>query len=133
MQKWGWIGGTKAKDAMLGELGIALAAGISSKTEDYKKLILHDKEMVDELFDDIFRDSGSGCVVSKKADLSTGALERHGDRVITAGLAVVAMREQIKGDFKQVENPPLNSFQRRFNLVEEQGEKEKRDQRTFLF
>ena len=133
MQKWGWIGGTKAKDAMLGELGVALSAGVSVSTEDYKKLIIHDAEMLDELFDYVFRDNGTGCVVSKKADLSTGALERHGDRVITAGLAVVAMREQMKGDFRQVENPPLNSFQRRFNVVEEQSIAEKREQRTFLF
>jgi len=36
------------------------------------------------LFDYVFKEGGTGAVVSAKADLSTGALERHGDRVIAA-------------------------------------------------
>lgn len=133
MQKWGWIGGTKAKDAMFGELGVALSAGLTDRDENYKSLIIHDKELIDELFDYIFRDKGAGCVVSKKADLSTGALERHGDRVITIGLAVVACREQLKGDWHKAENPPLNSFQRRFNIVNSELADEKQNTRKFLF
>ena len=133
MQKWGWIGGSKAKDAMLGELGVALSSGLTERNENYKSLIIHDKELIDELFDYVFREKGAGCVVSKKADLSTGALERHGDRAITAGLAVVACREQIKGDWHTASNPPINSFQSRFNLVKEQDARSKQDVRKFLF
>ena len=118
---------------MLGELGVALGQGINIREENYKSLIVHDEELIDELFDYVFREKGSGCVVSKKADLSTGALERHGDRVITAGLAVLACKEQIKGNWQESRNPPLNSFQRRFNMIKEEEKNEKQNRRTFLF
>lgn len=135
VQKWGWIGHAKAKDALLGELAIALSGGLTDNVGEYKSIIIHDKDLLDELFDYVFRDSGVGAVVSKKADLSTGALERHGDRVITAGLAVLACKEQMKGNWEEAENPPANSFQRRFNDVNEKLEKEKQgfEVRRYLF
>lgn len=135
VQKWGWIGHAKAKEALLGELAIALSGGLTDNVGEYKSIIIHNKDLLDELSDYVFRDSGVGAVVSKKADLSTGALERHGDRVITAGLAVLACKEQIKGNWEQAENPPINSFQRRFNDVNEKLEKEKQgfEVRRYLF
>ncbi len=133
-KKWGFLcGGTKIKDALLGELAVALSGGLTDNIGEYKSIIIHDKELVDELFDYVFRDSGSGAVVSKKADLSTGALERHGDRVITAGLAVLACKDQMVGNWEQAENPPMNSFQARFNKVEEEQKKEVFRVRRFLF
>ena len=135
MKKWGWIGSAKAKDALLGELAIALSGGLTDNIGEYKSIIIHDRELLDELFDYVFRESGVGAVVSKKADLSTGALERHGDRVITAGLAVLACKEQMKGTWETAENPPANSFQARFNKVEEERKKEKSgfETRRYLF
>ena len=135
MQKWGWIGHAKAKDALLGELGVALSSGLIENNEEYKSLIVRDQDLLDELFDYVFRDKGGGAVVSKKADLSTGALERHGDRVIAAGLCVLALREQVKGNWETAENPPINSFQARFNREEEKQKKERKgfEVRRFLF
>lgn len=124
VKKWGWIGHAKAKDALLGELAIALSGGLTDNIGEYKSIIIHDRDLVDELFDYVFRESGVGAVVSKKADLSTGALERHGDRVIAAGLAVLACKEQIKGNWEKAENPPVNSFQARYNKVNEELEGE---------
>jgi len=123
-QKWGWIGGLKPKDALLGGLAIALSCGLIGSKTEYKSIIIRDEYLLDELFDYVFRDSGAGAVVSKKADLSTGALERHGDRVITAGLAVLACKEQMKGVWTEAENPPVNSFQARYNKANEELEKE---------
>ena len=135
MKKWGWIGSAKKKDDLLGELAIALSGGLTEDIGEYKSIIIHDKDLLDELFDYVFRDSGVGAVVSKKADLSTGALERHGDRVITAGLAVLACKEQLIGKWEEAENPPVNSFQARFNKVEEKYKKEKAgfETRRYLF
>lgn len=135
VKKWGWIGHAKAKDALLGELAIALSGGLTDNIGEYKSIIIHDKDLIDELFDYVFRDSGVGAVVSKKADLSTGALERHGDRVIAAGLAVLACREQVKGNWEKAENPPPNSFQRRFNDVNKKLEDERQgfEVRRYLF
>ena len=134
MKKWGFLcGGAKIKDALLGELAIALSGGLTDDIGEYKSIIIHDKDLLDELFDYVFRDSGVGAVVSKKADLSTGALERHGDRVITAGLAVLACKEQMKGTWEEAENPPVNSFQARFNKVNEDSKKEPFRVRRYLF
>jgi len=132
-QKWGWIGGLKPKDALLGGLAIALSCGLMGEKTEYKSIIIHDEYLLDELFDYVFRDSGAGAVVSKKADLSTGALERHGDRVITAGLAVLACKEQLKGNYEKAENPPINSFQARFNKANDEKKKEVFRVRRFLF
>lgn len=124
-QKWGWSSNSvKVKDSLLGELAVALSAGLLDDKDEYKSIIIHDKDLLDELFDYVFREKGAGAVVSKKADLSTGALERHGDRVIAAGLCILACKEQIKGDWTEAENPPPNSFQARFNKVNEELEKE---------
>jgi len=135
MKKWGWVGSAKAKDALLGELAIALSGGLTDNIGEYKSIIIHNRELLDELFDYVFRESGVGAVVSKKADLSTGALERHGDRVITAGLAVLACREQLIGKWEEAEHPPINSFQARYNKVEEEQKKEKAgfEVRRYLF
>jgi hypothetical protein len=135
MKKWGWIGNAKKKDDLLGELAVALSCGLIDGETEYKSIIIHDKDLLDELFDYVFREKGAGAVVSKKADLSTGALERHGDRVITAGLAVLACREQLIGKWEEAENPPINSFQARYNKVEEEQKKEKAgfEVRRYLF
>lgn len=133
MKKWGWIGHTKAKDNLLGELGVALSSGLVDNNEEYKSIIIHDRDLLDELFDYVFRDKGVGAVVSKKADLSTGALERHGDRVIAAALCVLACREQVKGNWEEAANPPIDSFQHRFNLVNNEQKKEAFRVRRFLF
>ena len=134
-QKWGWFGTGNRKDAVLGELAVALSAGLVDSKEEYKSIIIHDEELLAELFDYVFRDKGAGAVVSKKADLSTGALERHGDRVITAGLAVLACKEQMKGNWEKAEKPPINSFQARYNKVNEELEKEQQGFRVrrYLF
>ena len=132
-QKWGWIGTGKRKDALLGELSVALSSGLVANRDEYKSIIIHDSELISELFDYIFRESGTGAVVSKKADLSTGALERHGDRAITAGLCVLARNEQPIGDINTAVHPPYGSFQHRFNTYKDEEDKNKQEVRTFLF
>ncbi len=133
-QKWGCMcSNTKFKDSLLGELAIALSEGLA-RNEDYKSMIIHDEELLSELSDYVFREKGAGAVVSKKADLSTGALERHGDRVIAAGLCVLACKEQIKGDWRTSDNPPPTSFQARFNKAQDVlREDERFAKRQFLF
>ena len=132
-QKWGFMGSNaKIKDALLGELAIALSEGLAG-LDNYKSIIIHDEDLLDELFDYVFREGGTGAVASKKADLKTGALERHGDRVIAAGLCILACKEQVKGDWRVAENPPPNSFQARFNKVNDEAKDEKFEIRKYLF
>lgn len=130
--KYGWNATGNTKDALLGELGIALSGGLSSVSE-YKALIIRDVELHSELCDYIFREKGKGAVASKKADISTGALERHGDRVIAAGLCVLAYKEQQAGNPEDATDRPFGSFA----YYEEQRRvaeaKDKRDTRRVMF
>lgn len=131
-QKWGWIGKGKAKDSILGGLSVALGSGVTS-SDEYVSMTIHDEYLLEELFDYIFKDNGQGAVVSSKADLSTGALERHGDRVIACALCILACKDIPKADWRKSLRPPINSFQHRYNKVQEEVEKNKDKIRKFLF
>ena len=130
--KYGWNATGNTKDALLGELGIALSGGLSNVSE-YKALIIRDTELHSELCDYIFREKGKGAVCSSKADLSTGALERHGDRVIAAGLCVLAYKEQLVGDVNDVVEKPFGSFAYYEEQKRKQKAKDKRELRRELF
>jgi len=108
-KKWGWRSNTKAKESLLGDLGVALSAGLSND-DTYFCFIPRDKELISELGDYIFKEKGQGIVASSKADLGTGAAERHGDRGIAAGLCVLGAKEVEKGEFEFAANPPYGSF-----------------------
>ena len=71
--------------------------------------------------------------LSSKADLTTGARERHGDRVIAVGLCVLGMKDQMEGNVGNIKEPPKNSFEYRFREWQAEQEKEKRKKRQFLF
>ncbi|MEJ2648620.1 MAG: hypothetical protein P8016_09465 [Sedimentisphaerales bacterium] len=131
-QKLGCMCTGKAKNMFLGELGVALSGSLIPD-DDYKVVIVHDKETLEELFDYIFKENSADIVASCRADLSTGAAERHGDRVIALALCVLACRETIKGSWQAAENPPINSFQSRFNQVKEELAAQADNQRKFLF
>jgi len=132
VKKWGWASNEKAKEALLGDLGVALCGGLAND-ESYLSLIIHEDELVDELFDYMFKEKGTGIVASSRADLGTGALERHGDRAIAAGLCVLGTKEQAKGNYEEVRNPPSNSFMQRYKAWEQEEEKKKEYARRFLY
>jgi len=130
--KYGWNATGNTKDALLGELGIALSGGLSDVRE-YKALIIRDTALHEELCDYIFKEKGKGAVCSSKADLSTGALERHGDRVIAAGLCVLAYKEQQAGDVEDAVVKPFESFAWYEEQKQLQKAKDKRELRRELF
>ncbi|KKK50924.1 hypothetical protein LCGC14_2432700, partial [marine sediment metagenome] len=115
-----------------GELGVALSGGLSNVSE-YKALVIRDAELHSELCDYIFKEKGSGAVCSSKADLSTGALERHGDRVIAAGLCVLAYKEQQAGNPEDITDRPLGSFAYYEEQKRLEKAKDKRELRRVMF
>ncbi|MHA2062626.1 MAG: hypothetical protein ACW963_10105, partial [Candidatus Sifarchaeia archaeon] len=131
-QKWGWSSNEKAKETLLGEFGVALSGGLSGD-DDYLSFIIRDELLLDELFDYVFKEKGKGIIQSSKADLSTGAAERHGDRGIAAGLCVLACKEQMKGEFKYSPNIPKNSFAYYERLENRKQEELKRTTRRYLY
>lgn len=131
-KKWGWMSNENTKEALLGDLGVALSGGLVDD-KNYLAIIIRDEELVNELADYVFKEKGKGIVASSKADLGTGALERHGDRAIAAGLCVLGTKEQIEGNLKDIKKPPRNSFEYRLRKWQAQQEQEKCKQRKWLF
>ena len=131
-KKWGWSSNETAKESLLGDLGVALSGGLA-RDKDYLSIIIHEEELVNELADYVFKEKGKGIIASSKADLGTGALERHGDRAIAAGLCVLGTKDQMTGSYNNISKPPVNSFQYYLKLEEEKQENDRREKRQFLF
>ncbi len=131
-KKYGWHSTMDRKAAVLGEFAIALACGIN-KDRNYKSCLIYSKELLSELFDYIFVEGSKAITTSAKADLSSGARERHGDRAIAAALCILGTRDQIVGDVKNIKEPPINSFESRFREWNKQQEQLKQNQRVYLF
>ena len=131
-KKWGWMSNENSKEALLGDLGVALSGGLA-KDKNYLAIIIRDEELVNELADYVFKEKGKGIIASSKADLGTGALERHGDRAIAAGLCVLGTKEQVEGRCVDIKEPPVNSFEFRFRKWQEEQEQDKCKRRVFLF
>jgi hypothetical protein len=131
-KKYGWHSTTERKATVLGELGIALACGVDGDIK-YKSCIIYSGELLSELFDYIFVEGTKEITTSEKADLGSGARERHGDRAIAAALCILGTRDQVEGDVKNIKEPPVNSFAFYLQQHEEKQAADKRIQRQFLF
>jgi len=131
-KKWGWSSNTAGKEALLGDLGVALSGGLTEE-KDYLSMIIHDEEILNELSDYVFKEKGAGIVASSRADLGTGAAERHGDRGIACALCLLGAKEQTEGDVKNIALPPTGSFEFRFRNWQKEQENDKRNKRRFLF
>lgn len=131
-RKWGWRAHTRAKEALLGDLGVALSDGLDGD-KTYMSIIVHEKELVDELADCVFKEKGTGIVQARRSEQSTGAAERHGDRVIAAGLAVLGAKEQAKGDPILESKPRWGSFQFWLQEDEKNRKQKQREARRYLY
>lgn len=129
--KYGWKNSTTSKSDLLGELGIALSEGLKSEPK-YRACIIHDADALDELFDYIFLEGGE-IEASKRADLTSGARQRHGDRVMAIGLCVLGTKDQAKASFRQPKLYNKHSFGARYLAWEEQQAKDNQYKRKFLF
>jgi hypothetical protein len=131
VKKWGYRSNTKAKEDLLGQLSTALSNGLRQKNEP--RLTIHSEELLDELSDYVFKEGGTGIVQSSRADLSTGAQERHGDRGIAMALCVLGLKEQPKGDYEEQVTPVRGSFMSRMREWEAQEKEKKKYERRFLY
>lgn len=130
--KYGYnISGREAKADLLGELGIALSEGLKTK-HYYKSIIIYSDELLDELFDYMYLEGGE-IEASVRADLSSGARKRHGDRVIAAALCVLGLKYRAPAKVEKMREVPRNSVEHRIRKWEEQQEKEKRNKRRFRY
>ena len=131
-KKYGFHSTTDRKAAILGEFGIALACGIEDDKK-YKSCLIYSEELLSELFDYVFIEGTKEITTSEKADLSSGARERHGDRAVAASLCILGTRDQVEGDVKNIREIPANSFAYYLKQHEKQQAIKKREERRFLF
>jgi len=100
MNKWGWHSNRESKGDLLGELGIALYEGLKTKPM-YRAIRVHDADTVEELYDYLYLESGE-IAASKSADLTSGAREKHGDRVVATALCVLGSKDQYVAAVKEM-------------------------------
>jgi hypothetical protein len=131
VKKWGYRSNTKAKEDLLGQLSTALSNGLRQKNEP--RLTIHSEELLDELSDYVFKEGGTGIVQSSRADLGTGAQERHGDRGIAMALCVLGMKEQEQGKVTDIREAPFGSFEYWRKREEKEEAINKKKYRRFLY
>jgi len=131
-KKYGWHSTTERKAAVLGELGIALACGVDGD-KNYKSCLIYSEELLSELFDYIFVEGTKEITTSSKADLSSGARERHGDRGIAAALCILGTRDQDAGDYSTTRKAPYGSFEFYRRQEEEKQTRDNRKAKKYLF
>jgi len=132
-RRYGWRSNKNTKEQLLGELGVALSGGLLDKK--YKAIKIYDIDLLNELRDYMY--VGSEITSSAKADLSSGARERHGDRVIAAALCVLGTRDAPPGFWERKNDAPFGTFAHRFfeekKKDQEKETKEKFRRREYLF
>jgi hypothetical protein len=124
--KLGFFSNTERKAALLLEFGIALGYALGGNKR-YVCAFIYSIELVEELFDYVFVGEGKEIRTSSKADLSSGAYERHGDRAIAAALCILGTRDQIPGEDYEQKHAPAGSFE---YYRQEEERKQKEDEQT---
>ena len=129
--KFGWASTPKTKDDVLCEFGIALKEGLRHHPK-HRFIKVFSEDLVSELDDYMYYESGYiGC--SENQDLSTGARQRHGDRVISVALLVLGMKDATKATLKARANYPRDSIGARMEAWKKEQELDKRERRKYLY
>jgi len=123
-KKHGWYSTNESKYDMLLDLRIALSEGLKDNPA-YKSLIVYDESTVGEYESYMFYENGQ-LGLSECVDETTGARSAHGDRVITDGLAIVAMSDVRPAILSKIVTPPSNSFEHRYRAWKQEQELNKR-------
>ena len=131
-EKYGFSSNRDRKAALFGEFDIALAYGLEGNIK-YVAAIIYSEDLVDELFDYMFTGEGNQIRTSSKADLSTGAYERHGDRGIAAALCILGTRDQQRGEYFESKKVPYGSFVYYQKLENEKQAADRRQGKKYLF
>jgi len=130
--KFGFISNTDRKAAILLELGAALSYALDNNKK-YVCAYCYNEELLNELFDYIFMGEGREIGTSSKADLSSGARQRHGDRAIAAALCILGTRDQLKGEYYEQKHAPYGSFEYYRQEEERKRALDDRENKKYLF
>lgn len=128
---YGWHSTRDSKDQLLGELSVALTESLRPGSK-YKKITIHDKNLIDELRSYVYTE-GIGTCPGNVLDQSSGARERHGDRVIAAGLCVLATRDQYRSIMTEPLYKPEHCIGQRIEAQRIEQAKERQYFRHFMY
>ena len=134
-ERYGWrstSGPTGTKIAMLSKLSAALYEGLR-ETSQFDVVTLYDEQTINEMEQYIFFAGRVDVGMARQQTDSSGAKAGHGDRVIAAGLALLAAGEQTAGDWTVPEIVSPGSFLGRMQERERNEERERRQSRIYIF
>lgn len=129
---YGWwssdgINGTKP--ALLSEFDAGLGESLV-KDKRFPFYIIRDTQLANEIEDYIFLGDRSAIGLASQATESSGARFAHGDRVISAALAMLGMRDQPKALIKKIRVETKNCLAYRMKMRQRELEKEKQTQKV---
>jgi len=116
--KYGWTSNPQTKEALLGDLGIALTESLRSSVA--KRCTVHDEETLHELRRYVFYESGD-IGVSEDQDTTSGARKRHGDRVIAVALCVLGSKYQAKAQSSHHKQAKFGSLVQRREMEKQRN------------
>lgn len=122
---YGWRSNTTNKSDLLAGFGVALSCGVN-KIENFNSITIHSIDLLDELYDYVWFENGDAGTSCTK-DIKSGAKSRHGDRVIAAGLCVLASKDQLPGKGRKITLAPVNSFIYRFQKYLDEQDEQRRN------
>jgi hypothetical protein len=129
---WNNTGGADGtKQDVLTRLSIALKEGTVENPER-KFVKVYSEDAVKELAGFTFYESGD-IDASERADESSGARKRHGDRVIGLALACLGLLDQPKAERVLENNPPYGSLAYRMRQTEMEQKKSSWDEPESIF
>ena len=109
---YGWYSTTGingSKNDLLSELDAAISESLM-KNKRFPHLIMHDMDLIRECRDYIFLGDRIDVGLSSQVTESSGARYAHGDRVISAALAMLGMKEVPKAKAKFVQKVRKNTL-----------------------
>jgi hypothetical protein len=114
---YGWysttgINGTK--NDLLGMFDAAIGESLQVNVR-FPQIIIHDIELIRELREYIFLGDRIDVGLSSQSTESSGARYAHGDRVISAALVMLAMKEQPKAKIRQQQKVKKHTMKGRMN------------------
>jgi hypothetical protein len=130
--KYGWASGRQQKFDLITEYAIALAEGLKPQVSNYVSVAIHSSDLLSEMNDYLFTPANE-LVASEHVDETTGARQRHGDRVIAMGLCLVGAKDQRRAVPQPEDTKHEACFADRMAEIDKERKREKREFREFLY
>jgi len=135
-KKPGWYstpGINGSKYSILDGMDAGMSEALTAE-KNFHYLIIPDHYTLMEMMDYVFAEGRTDVISSTETGNSSSEGKfAHGDRVIAVSLGFFALKYQPKKNFRDVRNPPNESFQARFNKWKKKRSQTKRGRRKYRY